>query len=636
MPPKDHRLRQTLEDLAALSDGALSYRTTTAAQLGQETGLALARSTNPVYVFTLTGPSSDQVTCTAFTLALDGSGRPATRAEALGRSLADSEGGLFALNPFLLVFDYTGERLLAVSAIELFDAFRRHASDTDIPYSGSASFSLTPNFGRGTIFMYADVREPTVWAASAAPDALALDDLTGFLQRVARETADKVADIPTIVQAVKARLDAAPPVAATGDVPAPGQAVGSVPVALADTDRRDDAVRIDDRLWEIILTAIASSGAVLLVGPPGTGKSALVRKAVAAISAARQGEGLPAVKTPLWATPDESWTSRELIGGETVVEGEIVFRPGWVLRAISENRWLVLDEANRGDLDRIFGALLTWLAGGDVAVGVASAGEAARVIELGWTPGPSRVETVDDADGPGAIRYLASRDDWKLLGTYNALDAQRVFRIGAALGRRFVRVPIPAIEPDEFDGILKDRDLSDDLRRRIGRLYRAHHDSEVTRVGPASFLGMCAYLASAVTMRTLSAGEPAPGVWTEADTTAPSAVGLDPRSASVEAAPAPGAAPEPDEDDLSPARTGPEASALESEVGLRTPAAAGFQALPTFTDLIASEAYLLNLGTFLSQLEEPDLDQLVHRIRASGALTEKGVAWVTKMIRALA
>jgi hypothetical protein len=51
---------------------------------------------------------------------------------------------------------------------------------------------------------------------------------------------------------------------------------------------------------------------------------------------------------------------------------------------------------------------------------------------------------------------------------------------------------------------------------------------------------------------------------------------------------------------------------------------------------ILSEAYVLNLGTFLAQLEGPDFDQLAHRIKASSALSQKEVEWVSEMMRALA
>lgn len=574
--PSDDDLRPLLQSVADSSDGKLTFRATTSTDFGNERGLTLSRSPNPLYVFTLTEDSEPATTFVAFTLALDGTRRPATRAEALGKSLAETDGKLFELNPFLLVYDYSGQRLLAVSAIELFDAFAKHVAVTAVPHSGSSAFSLSPNFEHGTISMYANLQKPTVWATAATGADMSIEHLTSFLLRVAQETQVKSAEVPQIVSACRARIAAAPALSASPSISA---AVAASPDDFAQLDPLDDAVQVDDRLWQMILRAIATYAGVILVGPPGTGKSALIRKAVATLSESRQAEGHAGIREPLWATPDESWTSRELIGGETVSENEIVFRPGWVLRAIADDRWLVLDEANRGDLDRIFGALLTWLAGGTVAVGVESAAEGAKTIELAWTSGASRVEVIEGPSGkPGKIRYLASESDWKLLGTYNALDAQRVFRIGAALGRRFVRIPIPPVSPNDFVSILarQAEDLPAALRQKIAGLYAAHYEDEVTRVGPALFLGMCPYLRSA----------------TKAAPTAKETNG-----------------------ESGQADDGP-ALAVSGET--------------------LSEAYVLNVGTLLAQLEEPDFDQLAQRIAGSAALTQEEIAWVGQMMLALA
>jgi MoxR-like ATPase len=537
--------------------------------------------------------------------------RQATRAEALGRSLAYSEGHLFDLNPFLLVYDYAGERLLAAPAIDLFGAFAEYVSHNALPYAESASFSLTPNFQYSTINMYAELRTPTVWATSTDQDDLS-DDLVAFLRRVAADTAARRTEVPAIVEAIKTRISAAPSELETSGDTEAALTLGGPETDYAYLEPRDDEVQVEDRLWRIILAAIESSAAVILVGPPGTGKSMLVRKAVGTISENRQVVGQPGIKRPLWATPDESWTFRELVGGETVAGGEIVFRPGLVLRAIEENRWLVLDEANRGDLDRIFGALLTWLAGEDVTVGVESSAANAKLIELGRTSGESRVEVIERIGRRGAIRYLAG-DDWKLLGTYNALDAQRVFRIGAALGRRFVRVPIPPIPPSLFNQVLERRagDLPDELRTKIGLLYDAHYQEEVTRLGQALFLGMCSYLRYAVQSR-MSGSSAAEG---SADTTTPGnaeQLSLDPLP----------------EAGTSGGDSGSEAAAeAEGDNPLMAQGSMGS---------ILSEAYVLNLGTFLAQLEGPDFERLAHRIRASSALSQKEVEWVSEMMRALA
>lgn len=598
---KDDALREVLGNLAKNSDGRLSFKAMSATQLSHEFGLQLTRSTNPVYVFALRSDDKEVRQFIAFTLALDGSGRPATRAEALGRSLAGTDGELFKLNPLLLVYDYVGQRLLAVSAMELFDAFAAYSVAREIPYSESASFSLSPSFQNSTISMYAEVRPPVVWATSAKESELSEASLTSFLNRVAQATSAKHAEVARVVNAIKARINA---VAAS---PGPSTDVSLTNPAVSFEDyvslaAEDDAVQIDDRLWTMLLSAISSSPATLLVGPPGTGKSALVRKAVATISEGQMEVGQKGVKPPLWATPDESWTSRELIGGETVAGGEVVFRPGWVLKAISEGRWLVLDEANRGDLDRIFGALLTWLSGGRVAVGVESTAADAKLIELGWTKGPCRIETDEGVkdERRGAIRYLAG-DDWRLLGTYNALDSQRVFRLGAALGRRFVRVPIPPLAPASFRSVALARDegLPSALLERLVSLYGVHYAGEVTRLGPALFLGMASYMRAALRNRGLSANVEGGAIGT-AGGQLPSA------ETSATAGPV-----------LAAAAVGP---TITAEI----------------LGEILSEAYVLNVGTHLAQLEEPDFQQLMQRAKASFALTEGEVEWVSGMMQALA
>jgi MoxR-like ATPase len=272
---------------------------------------------------------------------------------------------------------------------------------------------------------------------------------------------------------------------------------------------------IDERIRRMLRLAIASSRAVMLIGPPGTGKTTLLLEAFQEAQEDPASYGLVAAPQamPLVVTPEEGWTSRELVGGETVDdEGNLRFKPGYVLDAVRENTWLILDEANRADMDRIFGGLLTFLSGRAVTLGRAAGTSDAATIRL--EPSDQATSTVVNADGlvdgtGEAIVYRAGRD-WKLLGTYNALDAHRVFRFGQALGRRFARVPVPAIDLDQFREALEPRLVQlveahsdvDGARVRtvIEGLYKAHLDLLQPVVGPALFLAIPGYVTSGLSL----------------------------------------------------------------------------------------------------------------------------------------
>lgn len=283
------------------------------------------------------------------------------------------------------------------------------------------------------------------------------------------------------------------PVAVEGTLPSPGAlAMAAVPLVF------------DDRLRRVLRNSVAAARAVLLVGPPGTGKTTLLEELVEQINADPARFGFAHSHEVAWETPDESWTARELVGGETVDDqGRLRFRPGKVLDAVRDDKWLILDEANRADLDKVFGPLLTWLAGRrSVVVGRTSGSAEGGPVTLAWaTTAASRAVGVEllNSDDPGAaeVRFEAGTD-WRLLGTYNALDAQRVFRFGLALGRRFAQVPVPAPAPEDLRA-----SLAEDEHEvpQIGidatvELYRAHLGHSGAVLGPAPFIQLLSYVAA--------------------------------------------------------------------------------------------------------------------------------------------
>jgi len=334
-------------------------------------------------------------------------------------------------------------------------------------------------------------------------------------------------------------------------------------------------VIVDDRIRRMLRTGLSTSRAVVLVGPPGTGKTTMVEQVLGEIRANPAGYGLRlAVQPTDPVTPDESWTALDVVGGPTLDAGRIVFRPGHVLRAISENRWVFLDEANRADLDKILGGLLTWLSGKEVVVGRVSEAVDAPLVTVGWSDGPGceveHSELLSDPDattgGGGRVRFLAGQE-WRMVATYNAVDAQRVFRFGAALGRRFATVPVPPPGVEAVAEILADICarllLEPATAERVIGLYEAHQGAEETVLGPASFLEVPGYVA-----RTIAAGEV-------------------------------------DESD------------------------------PAAVEAAVAEGYLLHVGQVLARLEEDELDRLGDRLGVAGAVGRESWAWARSLLPTL-
>ena len=256
-------------------------------------------------------------------------------------------------------------------------------------------------------------------------------------------------------------------------------------------------VKLSERINRMIRVAIASSRAVLLVGPPGTGKTAILNQVLAEINEDPSRFGFARSEvSALWVTPEEEWTFDSIVLGETIVDGDIRSTEGALLEAISTDRWLVLDEANRADLDRVLGGVLTWLSGHRVKVGVWRAPDTEPLSAyLGWHDKSDSEVAVEGL--PPTREYLAGAD-WRLLGTYNAVDAQRVFRMGQALSRRFKHIPIPPATRSEFNDIIASHvdegELADALRDRVSRIYAAHLAVEGAQLGPGLFIDIPRYV----------------------------------------------------------------------------------------------------------------------------------------------
>ena len=229
------------------------------------------------------------------------------------------------------------------------------------------------------------------------------------------------------------------------------------------------------RLIAEILGALRAGKHIIITGPPGTGKSKIAQAVCEAIT----GRGNYHMCT---ASPD--WSVFETIGGyrprpDTTLE----FHPGAFLRSFRANgepanRWLIVDEINRADIDKAFGPLFSALAGDDVFLPFEIAGEPVRLI--------GRPE-----DGtPLRESHFIVHPDWRIIATMNTFDKSSLYEMSYAFMRRFAFVMVDA--PDEVDADLVGQyadawgfEKDDEVCQRIADLWNLVNRHR--RIGPALF-----------------------------------------------------------------------------------------------------------------------------------------------------
>ena len=191
----------------------------------------------------------------------------------------------------------------------------------------------------------------------------------------------------------------------------------------------------DDSVLRNIIAGIIK-GNIVLQGPPGTGKTTLA-KIICDVFDVSYTE----------ATANSDWTTYDSIGGLQPTandEGQevIVGKNGYVVSSVLEccdlivknenddgilqGNWLILDELNRCEIDKVFGDLFT-------ALGSDASGTE-RVINLWY-----------QKDENKKMIYIPNR--YRIIGAMNNVDKNFVNDISQGLSRRFTFIDI--LPPEE-------------------------------------------------------------------------------------------------------------------------------------------------------------------------------------------
>jgi len=217
---------------------------------------------------------------------------------------------------------------------------------------------------------------------------------------------------------------------------------------------------------------------IIITGPVGTGKTTLTEDICRVAMENNFCDG------HILTTATSDWTTFDTIGGYMPTEkGKLNFEEGKFLEAIRDNKWLIIDEINRADIDKAFGQLFTVLSGQKVELPFKHINGKTVSIER-TTENRSYFDEETSTYRVG--------NNWRIMATMNVYDMNFLFEMSYAFMRRFKFIYLDV--PKKFEELIDDWCGGKKISKKTGDKLKQLTKLGGRKMGPAIIKDMINYL----------------------------------------------------------------------------------------------------------------------------------------------